>query len=61
MLPGDVVVVPLGCSTPILLRPEGTRGEYRFVGDVYIQGFMRGRAIDEWNSGERELRKYVLH
>jgi hypothetical protein len=61
MLPGDVVVVPLGCSTPILLRLEGTRGEYRFVGDVYIQGFMRGRAIDEWNSGERDLRKYVLH
>jgi hypothetical protein len=61
MLPGDVVVVPLGCSTPILLRPDGTRGEYRFVGDVYIQGFMRGRAVDEWNSGERELTKYVLH
>jgi hypothetical protein len=61
MLPGDVVVVPLGCSTPILLRLEGPRGEYRFVGDVYIQGFMRGRAVDEWNSGERELTKYVLH
>jgi hypothetical protein len=61
MISGDVVVVPLGCSTPILLRPEGTRGEYRFVGDVYIQGFMRGRAIDEWNTEEREVRKYVLH
>jgi hypothetical protein len=61
MLPGDVVVVPLGCSTPVLLRLEGTRCEYRFVGDVYINGYMNGRAVEEWNDGKRELRKYVLH
>jgi hypothetical protein len=61
MLPGDVVVVPLGCSTPVLLRLEGTRCEYRFVGDVYINGYMDGRAVEEWNDGKRELRKYVLH
>jgi hypothetical protein len=61
MLPGNAVVVPLGCSTPIILRLEGTRGEYRFVGDVYIHGFMRGKAVDQWKSGEREVRKYVLH
>lgn len=61
MLPGDVVVVPLGCSTLVLLRLEGTRCEYRFVGDVYINGYMDGRAVEEWNDGKRELRKYVLH
>ncbi|KAM6513972.1 hypothetical protein FALCPG4_015158 [Fusarium falciforme] len=61
MLPGDQVVVPLGCSTPILLRPEGTRGEYRFVGDVYISGYMDGRAIGQWKAGQRSLKKYVLH
>jgi hypothetical protein len=61
MLPGDVIVVPLGCSTPILLRLEGPRGEYRFVGDVYVHGFMQGRAIEQWNAGKRELKKYVLH
>jgi hypothetical protein len=61
MLPGDIVVVPLGCSTPVLLRLEGTRGEYRFVGDVYINGYMRGRAVEQWNEGKRELKKYVLH
>ncbi|KAI8652619.1 HET domain-containing protein [Fusarium keratoplasticum] len=61
MLPGDQVVVPLGCSTPILLRPEGTRGEYRFVGDVYISGYMNGRAAEQWKTGKRSLKKYVLH
>jgi hypothetical protein len=61
MLPGDIVVVPLGCSTPILLRREGTRGEYRFVGDVYISGYMFGRAIDQMKDEKREVRRYVLH
>lgn len=61
MLPGDVVVVPLGCSTPVLLRQEGTRGEYRFVGDVYIHGYMQGRAVDEVRIGKRKLVRFVLH
>jgi hypothetical protein len=61
MLSGDVVVVPLGCSTPVLLRLEGAKGEYRFVGDVYINGYMHGRAVDEWKEGKRELKKYILH
>lgn len=61
MLPGDEVVVPLGCSTPILLRQEGTQGEYRYVGDAYIHGYMNGKAVDELNSGTREVRQYVLH
>ena len=62
MAADDIVVVPLGCSTPIILRREG-RGEYRFVGDVYIHGFMEGLALDELNAGvrERELREYILH
>lgn len=61
MLPGDIVVVPMGCSTPVLLRQEGTRGEYRFVGDIYIHGYMHGRAVDELKNGKRKLVKYVLH
>jgi len=60
LLPGDIVVVPLGCSTPVLLRQAGTRDEYRFVGDVYIQGYMHGMAVDEWMQGSRGLKQYVL-
>jgi hypothetical protein len=57
---GDVVVVPLGCDTPILIRPEG-RGEYRFVGDVYVNSYMHGEAVRQCSYGEREVTKYVLH
>jgi hypothetical protein len=61
MAPDDVVVVPLGCYTPILLRPEGSRGEYRFVGDVYIHGYMRGKAVKQYEQGKRQLQKFVIH
>ncbi|KAF5020471.1 hypothetical protein F66182_7510 [Fusarium sp. NRRL 66182] len=61
MLSGDIVVIPLGCSTPVLLRAEGTQGEYRFVGDVFIDGYMQGKAVEQWQAGKRELNKYVLH
>lgn len=61
MTPGDVVIVPLGCSTPVVLRPEG--GGYRFVGEVYIHGYMYGRAVEECNDGDvkRKMRSYVIH
>lgn len=61
MGPKDEVVVPLGCSTPVLLRPEGNRGEYRFVGDIYVDGYMHGKAMDDVNSGKRRLKRYVIH
>lgn len=57
----DIVVIPLGCSTPILLREEGPKNEYRFVGDVYIHGYMKGRAVSRWKEGKLQARKYVLH
>ncbi|KAF2204156.1 hypothetical protein GQ43DRAFT_365222 [Delitschia confertaspora ATCC 74209] len=61
MAAGDVVVVPLGCSTPILLRPEGSKGEYRFVGDVYINGYMQSNAIEQWRRKKREVGEFVIH
>ncbi|KAL2107962.1 hypothetical protein VUR80DRAFT_4457 [Thermomyces stellatus] len=59
MAAGDIVVVPLGCYSPVILRPEGP-GLYRFVGDVYVDGYMYGEAIDEWEKGRKELDEYVL-
>lgn len=65
MARGDIVVVPYGCSTPILLRPEGFSApdcdgqrtqEYRFVGDAYIHGYMDGEAIV---NGMKE--EFILH
>ncbi|KAH8650126.1 heterokaryon incompatibility protein-domain-containing protein [Xylariales sp. PMI_506] len=61
MLPDDIIVVPLGCRTPIILREEGGKeGRYRYVGDVYVDGYMDGKAIDLLNSGEKQLKEYVL-
>jgi hypothetical protein len=65
----DAVVVPLGCNTPILLRKEGidwetkgeAKGQYRFVGDVYIHGYMEGRAIEEMNEKKLRLEEFVIH
>lgn len=59
MAPGDIVVVPLGCHSPIVLRPE-SRGEYRFVGDVYVDGYMYGEAVNEWKEGKKELDEYLI-
>ncbi|KAH9228624.1 hypothetical protein K456DRAFT_1900456 [Colletotrichum gloeosporioides 23] len=61
MAVGDTVVVPLGCSTPVVLRPEGCRSECRYVGDAYLHGYMYGRAIDQWRNGDRKASKFVLH
>lgn len=60
MKDGDVICVPLGCRTPVILRPQGKDDEYRFVGDAYVDEYMDGKAIKEWQSGKRELVKYVL-
>lgn len=56
----DVIVVPLGCATPIILRPEG-RNEYRYVGDIYVHGYMHGKAIDQLDAGIRKVEKFILH
>ncbi|KXH43885.1 hypothetical protein CSAL01_01801 [Colletotrichum salicis] len=60
MAVGDAIVVPFGCSTPIIIRPEGSDGGYRYVGDTYLNGFMYGRAINQWRKGERKERKFKL-
>ncbi|KAK8034084.1 heterokaryon incompatibility protein-domain-containing protein [Apiospora rasikravindrae] len=57
----DIVCVPLGCCTPVILRPEGEYGEYRLVGDCYVDGYMDGEIIREWKeNGGREPEPLVL-
>ncbi|KAI1119980.1 hypothetical protein F5Y10DRAFT_259282 [Nemania abortiva] len=55
----DVICVPLGCSTPVILRPWN-RGEYKFVCDAYIDGYMYGQADTEWKTGTKDLQTYIL-
>ncbi|KAK8127082.1 heterokaryon incompatibility protein-domain-containing protein [Apiospora kogelbergensis] len=61
MAPDDIVVVPLGCSTPVLLRHDGPNGEFKFVGDIYLHHYMGGRAIDLLDKRKVELTEFIIH
>lgn len=44
---GDKVVVLLGGKVPYVVRGgEGEEGVYRFVGDAYVHGIMKGEAVE---------------
>ncbi|KAK1754088.1 heterokaryon incompatibility protein [Echria macrotheca] len=43
MGPGDTVVIPLGCYTPVVLRRCGP--SWRFIGDVFVNGYMSGEIL----------------
>lgn len=62
MTTDDLIVVPFGCSTPVILRPEGRRNEYRYIGDIYVDGYMHGEAVGELEEGKRGrgVSKYML-
>jgi hypothetical protein len=44
---GDVVAVPQGFMIPYVLRPTAQENKYKLVGAAFIQGIMRGEALDE--------------
>jgi hypothetical protein len=52
--PGDIICVFPGTQIPFLLRPVDEF--YILVGEVYVSdGYMEGRAVDEFERGERSL------
>ncbi|ETS76634.1 hypothetical protein PFICI_12021 [Pestalotiopsis fici W106-1] len=61
MLADDIIVVPFGCQTPVILRKEtSSPTKYRLVGDIYIDKYMRGRAMDMHRDNILKEQKYVL-
>ncbi|KXT16154.1 hypothetical protein AC579_5086 [Pseudocercospora musae] len=45
--PGDLVVMLFYCPTPYLIRQADTvPGQWRFVGEVFISGYMYGEALE---------------
>jgi hypothetical protein len=42
---GDLICVLFGCSVPLLLRPRHSQGEYEFIGECYLDGYMDGEAL----------------
>lgn len=60
---GDLVVVVLGCTVPLVLkkRSEEDGGGYFNLGDAYVDGFMHGEAIRDFNDGKRVSEVFELH
>lgn len=46
----DLVVIFLGCSIPVVLRP--VRNCYKLIGEAYIHGIMEGEAMREEGTDE---------
>jgi hypothetical protein len=59
MVPGDEIVVALGCSVPLAWRLVRQR-TYEAVGDAFIFSMMIGEMIDEVNAGRLELQELTL-
>jgi len=62
----DIVVVALGCHSPIILRPDGNQSQgrgkkYRYAGDIYVHGYMNGEALDEYDRRQKELSTFVIY
>ena len=50
---GDVVVVPLGATVPVVLSPGAMAQEpWTYVGEAYCHGFMDGEALVEANKSD---------
>jgi len=48
--PRDVVVIPLGATVPVVLRPAATVNDpWTYVGEAYCYGFMDGEALVDAN------------
>lgn len=55
---GDILCVLFGGNVPFILRPEG--GHYSFVGECYIEGLMKGQAIERFQRGELIMEEFDI-
>ena len=59
---GDMVVVFFGCAMDSVVRSCGRHGgeHWELIGDAYVQGFMSGQAVGEYEMGLREAFDFEL-
>lgn len=55
---GDMICVFLGCSFPVVIRPNGNH--YIFIGAVYVDNLTDGEAIADLENGLYELDSFEL-
>ncbi|KAE9378931.1 HET-domain-containing protein [Stipitochalara longipes BDJ] len=56
---GDILCIPLGCMSPVILRP--CEDYYTLIGEVRVHGFMHGEAITLLEKGELNVQNFELH
>ncbi|KAE9366493.1 hypothetical protein N431DRAFT_548372 [Stipitochalara longipes BDJ] len=54
----DIICVPLGCQTPIIIRRRGD--EFTFIGDIYVDGYMGGKAVNDYENKLRKLETFAI-
>lgn len=55
----DKIYILVGCSMPVLLRPAENE-RYEVVGECYVDGFMKGEAMESLDAGNYQLESIVL-
>ncbi|KAH6714494.1 hypothetical protein BKA61DRAFT_673814 [Leptodontidium sp. MPI-SDFR-AT-0119] len=56
---GDLIAILLGCSTPVVIRPNGDY--FKVIGEAYVQGIMEGEAMDFLKEGKVERRNFTFY
>ena len=52
---GDLIVVLLGCSVPVVMRRTDYEGKFVFVGECFLEGFMSGQALEDDGFGSEKF------
>jgi len=55
---GDKIAILFGCSTPIVIRPQGNC--FLALGEAYVQGLMDGEALKFLKSGQCEAPDFLF-
>ncbi|KAL5404938.1 hypothetical protein PMIN06_004997 [Paraphaeosphaeria minitans] len=57
---GDKVFVLQGSSLPVILRPVGETGQFRVIGECFVDGYWNGEAFDGVERGDFAIEEVVL-
>ncbi|EPE27954.1 hypothetical protein GLAREA_04745 [Glarea lozoyensis ATCC 20868] len=57
---GDKIVVLLGCSIPLVLRPRSEIHSYEVIGEFYLHEFMSGEVLERFDGQNSEIEEFEL-
>jgi hypothetical protein len=55
----DIICIPLGCPSPIVLRPEGDH--FVLIGEAYLDGYMYGEVVESGQALALGYQKFEIH